>query len=71
MKLKCTNHGRRVVMVSTLPRFVHRTGDNSICNAKTAVLVDNTSKIVRTFAVIADQHNPKRFSIAHISTNKK
>lgn len=51
MKLKCEKHGRRVLSVSGSNSFLHRTGDMSKCDSKTAVLRDNTSRTTRKFAI--------------------
>lgn len=47
MKLKCERHDRRVLSGKT--SFLHRTGDMSPCDSKTAILRDNVSKTTRTF----------------------
>lgn len=51
MKLKCDTHGRRVLAVSTSDKFLHRTGDMSVCDSQTATLRDNISRTSRVFAV--------------------
>lgn len=51
MKLKCVQHNRRVLTVPNSTSFLHRTGDLSKCDSKTAVLRDNTSKTTRQFAI--------------------
>lgn len=71
MKLKCDNHNRRVLSVSTNPSFIHRTGDGSKCDSKTASLTDTRSKTKRTFVVMAQKDDPKTFDLASISTNKE
>ena len=52
MKLKCDKHDRRVLSVETSPSFLHRTGDMSKCDSKTASLVDTTSHIKRSFHIV-------------------
>jgi hypothetical protein len=50
MKLKCDQHGRRVLTIGD--HFVHRTGDMSKCDSKSAVLVDNRSHTTRSYSVL-------------------
>jgi hypothetical protein len=38
MKLKCRDHGRRVIATNT--HFVHRCGDGSRCNSQFATIGD-------------------------------
>jgi hypothetical protein len=51
MKLKCVQHDRRVLTVPGSSNFLHRTGDMSKCESKTAVLRDNTAHTTRQFAI--------------------
>jgi hypothetical protein len=71
MKLKCDAHGRRVLSVSTSPCFLHRTGDKSVCDSKTASLTDARSKTKRTFVIVAHKHIPNLFALGPHSTNKE
>lgn len=71
MKLKCENHGRRVLSLPNSSSFHHRTGDMSKCNSKYAILRDNTSRTTRKFVVMAHKHIPNLFSIGLIETNKE
>jgi hypothetical protein len=52
MKLKCDKHARRVLSIPGSPALHHRTGDMSKCDGKTAVMVDNTSHITRSFHIV-------------------
>lgn len=52
MKLKCDKHNRRVLSGST--SFLHRTGDMSPCDGKTAVMTDNTLNTTRTYKIDND-----------------
>lgn len=71
MKLKCDTHGRRVLSVSTSPHFLHRNGDMSRCDSKTATLQDNISKTTRKFVVMRHLALPNLFAIGPHSTNKE
>jgi hypothetical protein len=51
VKLKCVQHDRRVLTIPGGKKFLHRTGDLSKCDSKTAVLRDNTSRTTRQFAI--------------------
>lgn len=71
MKLKCDKHGRRVLSVSSSPSFLHRTGDMSKCDSKTASLTDNTSRTKRTFRVMKHVAIPNLHALGPVSTNKE
>jgi hypothetical protein len=62
MKLKCGSHGRRVLSIGN--NFAHRTGDMSKCDSKTAVMVDSTSHITRSFHIVNG-------SVEELSCDKK
>lgn len=40
MKLKCTAHGRRIIMLKGTGKWVHRTGDLSDCDSLNAKIGD-------------------------------
>lgn len=67
MKLKCETHGRRVLSVPTSNRFLHRTGDMSVCEGMTAALVDNVSGTTRIFTIDVGQNN----KLVNIGTDKR
>ena len=52
MKLKCDQHGRRVLTIPGSTIFRHRTGDQSKCNSESAVMVDNRSRTTRSFRLV-------------------
>lgn len=64
MKLKCVQHDRRVLTVPGSDKFLHRNGDMSTCDGKTAVLRDNTSRTIRQFAI-------RKGELTHTLTHKE
>jgi len=45
LKLKCTDHHRRVI--SGAGHFIHRTGDGTVCNSDFASIGDSVYTFVR------------------------
>lgn len=72
MKLKCDTHGRRVLAVTTSDKFLHRTGDMSVCDSQTATLRDNISRTSRVFATAKSKQDffADNSALRPISTNK-
>ena len=71
MKLKCLSHERRVLVVSNSDSFLHRTGDMSKCDGKTAMLVDDRSRTIRSYGIRPDPHVPGAFELREIGCDKQ
>lgn len=71
MKLKCEKHNRRVLSISNSPSLLHRTGDMSKCDSPTAVMVDNTSHITRTYRVMKHVSIPNLHALGPVGCNKE
>lgn len=71
MKLKCDAHDRRVLTVPNSPSFLHRTGDMSKCDSKTASLTDRVSHIKRTFRIMRHLSIPNLFALGPAGVDKQ